>query len=139
MTEVQDPLVPVGDDAQLLADELACACGTLSEIMTMWRRARPFRPDLRPGRLTCLQDAARQLAADVSPVPSVTLARSMARRLSMLEEGVASAREMAAEPGIPQVGDDRLWESLLLALHSARTRLAVPMPDADRASRPAAG
>lgn len=137
MTEVQDPLVPVGDDARLLAGELARVSGSLSEIMTMWRRARPFRPDLRAGRLTCLQAAARQLAADVSPVPSATLARSMARRLWMLEEDAAAAREMAAEPGIPRVGDDRLWESLLLAVRSARTCLAVPIPDADRASRPA--
>jgi hypothetical protein len=40
MTEIRDRLSSCRD-AQVLLGELACVSGTLSEIMTMWRRAWP--------------------------------------------------------------------------------------------------
>ena len=41
MTEIQGLPVPGRHDARLLLEDLACVCGTLSEIMTTWRRAVP--------------------------------------------------------------------------------------------------
>jgi hypothetical protein len=38
MTEIQDSPVPGRDDIRLLLQDLACVSGTLSEIMTAWRR-----------------------------------------------------------------------------------------------------
>ena len=65
MTEIQDLPVP-RHDAKLLLEDLACVCGTLSEIMTAWRRAMPWRPELPLSSLTTLQDTTRQLAADIA-------------------------------------------------------------------------
>ena len=65
MTETQDPLMPRRDDVRLPVEDLACVSGTLSEIMTAWRRAWPGRPELQPGLLSQIQDTARQLAADI--------------------------------------------------------------------------
>ena len=39
MTQTREPLMPSRDDVQLLLWDLACVSGTLSEIMTAWRRA----------------------------------------------------------------------------------------------------
>jgi hypothetical protein len=136
MTEIRDPLPSCRDDAQFLLRELACVSGTLSEIMTMWRRARPFRPQLELGRLTRLQDAVRQLAAEIegaacaSPWPPPDLVRSLAERIPALEEDIAAARTLASGPCAPGVGDARLWESAVLALGRARTRLAALAPGA---------
>ena len=66
MTEIQGPPVACRHDARLLQEDLACICGTLSEIMTAWRRVMPWRPELPIGGLTALQDTARQLAADIA-------------------------------------------------------------------------
>ena len=60
MTEIQGPQVPRRPDAGLMLEDLACVCGTLSEIMTAWRRAMPWRPELPLSSLTTLQDTARQ-------------------------------------------------------------------------------
>jgi len=46
MTEIHDRPVPRRDEVQLLLEDLACVSGTLSEIMTAWRRAQPHRPGL---------------------------------------------------------------------------------------------
>jgi hypothetical protein len=42
--------------------DLGCVSGTLSEIATVWRRARPCRPDLPLGLPLQLQAATHQLA-----------------------------------------------------------------------------
>ncbi len=134
MTKIQDPLTPFRDDSRLLSWELACVSGTLSEIMTTWRRARPFRPDLQLSWLTRLQDAARRLAAETEAAADAGLrpppdqARFVARRFSALEEGIASARAVTCGPGVREVGDDRLWESLGHALRKARAQLTGLMP-----------
>jgi hypothetical protein len=59
MTEIQGPPDPCRHDARLLLEDLACVCGTLSEIMTAWRRAMAWRPELPIGSLTALQDTTR--------------------------------------------------------------------------------
>jgi hypothetical protein len=59
MTEIQDLPVP-RHDAKLPLEDLACVCGTLSEIMTTWRRAMPWRPELPLSSLTALQDTTRR-------------------------------------------------------------------------------
>src|SRR5690349_18035003 len=79
MTETLDPLPSPVEDAQFLLQELACVSGAVSEIMTMWRRARPFRPELEFGRLTRLQDAARRLGAEIRAAAGPP-GRSSARR-----------------------------------------------------------
>jgi hypothetical protein len=128
MTEIQGPPVPCRHDAGLLLEDLACMCGTLSEIMTAWRRVMPWRPELPIGGLTALQDTARQLAADIAaavgagrhPDPSV------AARFSMLKEAIAAARATTLAPGIAEIGDRGLWELLGAAIQRAETQPADP-------------
>jgi hypothetical protein len=128
MTEIQGPPVACRHDARLLQEDLACICGTLSEIMTAWRRVMPWRPELPIGGLTALQDTARQLAADIAaaggaarhPDPSV------ATRFSALKEAIAAARATTLAPGAAEIGDRGLWELLGAAMQRAETQLADP-------------
>ena len=102
MTEITDSPVPGRDDVRLLLEDLACVSGTLSEIMTAWRRAMPWQPELPVSTLTKLQDTTRQLAADIrasaglGQVPDPTL--SIAERISALREDAARAREATGGP-----------------------------------------
>ena len=133
MTRTQDPLTASRGDAQLLGD-LARISGTLSEITTAWRRAKPFRPELPLILPEQLHDMARQLVAgiralgDAGHVQSAGLALSTAGQFSALREGITSAQAMTCGPGVPKVGDDRLWESLQAPLQRAGTQLARPAP-----------
>lgn len=133
MTGTQDPLTASHDDARLLWD-LARISGTLSEITTAWRRAKPFRPELPLILPQQLHDMARQLAAgiralgDAGWVPSAELALSAAGQFSALREGITSAQAMTCGPGVPTVGDDRLRESLRGPVERAGTQLARPVP-----------
>jgi hypothetical protein len=128
MTETGSRPVPRRDDLQLLLEDLACACGALSEIMTTWRRAQPGRPELRPGRLVRLQDDARRLAADLEAAAPGDRARCAAGRLAALEEEAAAIRAATARPGCPGAGDRGLQELLAAALRRAQARLADGMP-----------
>lgn len=128
MTEIDDRPVPRRDDLQLLLDDLACVCGTLSEIMTAWRRAQSGRPELRPGRLVRLQDDARRLAADLEAAAPRDRARCAARRLAALEEEAAAIRAVTAGPWRPGAGDGGLWDLLAAALRRAQARLADGVP-----------
>ena len=128
MTSTHDPLTACYDDAQLLWD-LASISGTLSEITTVWRRAKRYRPELPlilPGQL---HDTASQLAADVraladaGPVQASDLALAVADRFSALQEGINSAQAITCGPSVPKVGDDRLWESLRGPLRRTGTQL----------------
>ena len=75
MTQMREPLMPrLGD--------LACVSGTLSEIMTVWRRAMPFPPGLRLRRLMQIQDTAPQLAADIGAAVSAGTGSSLDPALS---------------------------------------------------------
>jgi hypothetical protein len=131
MTEIHDRPVPRRDELQLLLEDLACVSGTLSEIMTAWRRAQPHRPGLQPGRLVRLQDAARQLAADIQAaagIPAVLLDPSTASRLTALEQDAAAVRALTAGPGGPGAGDGGLWDLIAAAVRRARARLAALGP-----------
>lgn len=103
----------------------------------MWRRARPFRPELQPGRLTRLQDAARHLAAEAEavagaiPCPPLELTQSVARHFTALEQGITATQVLTSRPGVHRVGDGKLWESLLLALHRAGTQLTAVIPETE--------
>jgi len=129
MTDTEASLVTVRDDVQLLVRNLDCACGVLSEIATVWRRALPYLPDLSPGIPARLQDAAHQLAADVEaladagPGQPPELALRAAGQLFTLKDDITSARAMTTGPGIPDLGDARLWESLSAALDRAGNQL----------------
>lgn len=133
MTQSQDPPVPGDRDARRLLEDLACVCGTLSEIMTAWRRAAPWRPGLPLHSLAALQETTRQLAADIAaahragqcPDP----ARSAAERFSALKEAIADARAATCAPGTGEAGDRRLWELLGAAMQRAERRLADLMLD----------
>jgi len=134
LTDTLDPPVSWHDGAPFLLADLAVICGTLSEITTVWRRARPYLPGLPLMLPVQLQDAARQLAADIralagdSPAQPPARALSAADQFGALRQSIASARAMTCGPGIPQVGDARLWESLSASLRRAGTQLTTLMP-----------
>jgi hypothetical protein len=128
MTEIQDPPVPRRHDAKLLLEDLACVCGTLSEIMTAWRRTMPWRPELPLSSLTTLQDTTRQLAADIAAAgrasPRLDPALSVAARFSVIKKAIADARATTSAPGTPEVGDRGLWELVGAAIWRAERHLA---------------
>jgi hypothetical protein len=134
MTSIQGPLASSDDDARLLLWDLARISGTLSEITTAWRRAKPCRPELPLILPEQLHDTARQLADDIraltdaGQVQPAELALSVAGQFSALREGIASAQAMTCGPGVPRVGDDSLWESLRAPLQRAGTQLTCPVP-----------
>jgi hypothetical protein len=129
MTDSRDPLMTARDDLQLLASDLACVSGTLSEIATAWRRAQQDQPGLPLGLPMRLGNATRQLAtavqalADAGPNQPPDLAFSVAEQLSALKDDIASAEALTCSPGIPPVGDAQLWEHLNAAVQRAGTRL----------------
>ena len=129
MTDTQATLMPAQDDVQLLVRDLDWVCGTLSEIATVWRRALAYLPDLPPSIPVRLQDAARQLTAGAQALAAAgpgqppDLALRAAGELFALRDDIASARAMTNGPGIPDLGDARLWESLSAALDRAGNQL----------------
>lgn len=129
MTDNCDPQMTAHDDLRLLVRDLACVSGTLPEIATAWRRAKQNRPELPLGLPIRLENAARQLAAAVRALASAgpdqppDLAVSVASQLSGLIEDIASADAMTRGPGVPDVGDARLWECIDAAMDRARKRL----------------
>jgi hypothetical protein len=131
MTEIQDLPVP-RHDAKLLLEDLACVCGTLSEIMTAWRRAMPWRPELPLSGLTALQDTTRQLAADIATAyragQRLDPALSVAKRFSVLKAAIADARATTCASGTAEAGDRGLWELLSAAMQRAETQLADLTP-----------
>ena len=82
MTQIREPLMPRRDDVQLMLWDLASVSGTLSEIMTVWRRAMPCSPELQLRRLMQIQDTARQLAADIGAAVSAGMGPSLDPALS---------------------------------------------------------
>jgi hypothetical protein len=129
VTEIHDRPAPRRDELRLLLEDLACVSGTLSEIMTVWRRVQPGRPELRLGRLVRLQAAARRLAADIEAAagggPALDPALSAAGRLAAFEEDAAGIRVATTGPGCPEAGDRGLWELLAAAIRRAQARLTV--------------
>src|SRR5689334_1582562 len=128
MTEMRDRPRPRRDDLQLLLEDLAGACGALSEIMTAWRRARPGRPELRADRLVRLQEDARQLAADPEAAGEGDWALRAAGRLAALEAETAAIRAVTIGPGRIEAGDRGLWDLLAAALRRAQARRPARPP-----------
>lgn len=128
MTESHDQPEPRRDERQLLLGDLACVGGTLSEIMTAWRRAQPGRPALQSGQLVRLQDDARQLAADLRAAADGGWAPCVAGQLAALAEEAAAARAVTGGPGCVEAGDRGLWDLLAAALRRAQARLADSTP-----------
>jgi hypothetical protein len=132
MPEIEYPPTPRRDSVRLLLEDLACISGTLSEIMTAWRRAAPGRPGLPLGALTRLQDSARRLAADIEaaagPGRRLDPASSVAERFSALREDIAGTRAVTRAPGASEVVDRGLWELVTAAVHRAETHLADLTP-----------
>ena len=98
MIDSHDPPRTVRRDLELLSHDLASVYGTLSEIATVWRRAREDWPEL-PLRLPLqLQDATRQLAVsaqalvDAGPGQPPEVAFWLARRLSALRNDISLAQ-----------------------------------------------
>jgi hypothetical protein len=142
-----------GPDFDGVAWDLATVSGALSEIATTWRRALPCRPDLPLDLPQRLADMARRLAADIrslaadgqepaSPSASgpltqsgpLSLAQSVAIRMSALSQGADYARAIASGGGAAVVCDEPLWEFLRPALH--RTSLTLTAGLAPALSRP---
>jgi len=131
MTDTHGPPAACRDDIQVLLGDLAIIAGTLSEIATVWRRAKPYLPGLPLILPVQLQDAARQLAAGIQAPAGGgpgERARSAADLFSELKQGLASARAMTCGPGLPRLGDGRLWESLLAPLQRAEAQLSGLRP-----------
>jgi hypothetical protein len=128
MTENRGRPVPRRDDRQLLLADLACVGGTLSEIMTAWRRAQPGRPELRPGRLVRLQGDARRLAADLEAATEGGGARFAAARLAALAAEAAAVQAVTCGPGCAEAGDRGLWELLAAAIRRAQARRPALRP-----------
>jgi hypothetical protein len=129
MTDICDSLMTSHDDVELLLRDLARVSGTLSEIATVWRRARPYLPDLPLTLPLQLQDSARQLAAaiqartDAGSLQPADVVLSLPEQLCALKENITCARTMTCGPGIPQIGDRRLWQSIDTALMRALATL----------------
>jgi hypothetical protein len=125
------PMMTVRDDTQLLAWDLACASGALSEIATTWRRGWQEMPRLPLGLPVRLQDTARRLAADARSLAGTGPGRApgqevlLAGRLAALSADAAAARAVTCGPGSPGIGDALLWESLTAALRRAAARVRV--------------
>jgi hypothetical protein len=143
MTATQDTPTTRHDEAQLLLRDLARVSGMLSEIATVWRRAKPYLPGLPLILPLQLQETARQLDADIQALAGEGTcqfpgpAQSAEHRFSVLKQGTACARAMTSGPGLPELGDGRLWESLSISLHRAEAELADLMltPPARSGSR----
>jgi hypothetical protein len=129
MTEIHDLPASRRDELRLLLEDLACVSGTLSEIMTVWRRVQPGRPELRPARLVRLQDAVRQLTADIEAAAgggqALDPALSAAGRLAAFEDDATGIRAATTGPGCPEAGDRGLWELLAAAVRRAQARLTA--------------
>ena len=129
MTESSDPPISVHGDFQLMARDLARMSGALSEIATVWRRARQCRPDLPLALPMQLEAATHQLAriaddlASAGPGQRPDLALLMTEQMSALERDLAVAEAMTCGAGIPPVGDAGLWERLGAAMHQARAHV----------------
>ncbi len=127
MTGIEELPARRPDGARLVLDDLALICGTLSEISTAWRRAKPYLPGLPLSLPAQLQDAARQLASDIQRLaeadPPRPLPLSATGRFCALKQGIASAQAMTRGPGIPEVGDGKLWETLAAPLHRVEADL----------------
>ena len=135
MTGNQDSLASSRDDARLLLWDLARIAGTLSEIATVWRRARPYLPELPAIVPEQLADAARHLASVIESLAEAGLlkpyaqAASLVEQSSALQQGIASARAMTSGDGVPDLGDARLWESLGGAVRRAASRITELVPE----------
>lgn len=134
MTEIQEPLTTSRDGAQLLLSDLACISGTLGEIATVWRRARPYLPELPAVVPEQLAGAARQLASDIQSLAVADRLKPHAQAVSVVEQflalrqGIASAQAMTCGDGVPDLGDARLWESLSGALRRAGRQIIELAP-----------
>jgi len=128
MTENHDGPVPRRDDRQLLLEDLASVGGTLSEIMTAWRRAQPDRPELRSGQLVRLQDDARKLAADLKTAAEGDRASWAAGRLAALAEAAAAVRAVTCAPRRAEAGDRGLRKLLAAAVRRAQARRPALAP-----------
>jgi hypothetical protein len=135
MTEHQDSLASSRDDLQLLLSDLASISGTLSEIATVWRRARPYLPELPALVPEQLADATRQLASDIQSLADAghprpqTQAVSVAEQSSALQQGIASAQAMTRGDGVPDIGDAGLWELLRGPLRRVGRQVTELVPE----------
>jgi hypothetical protein len=128
MSDAPDPLTSLRGDLRLLARDLGCISAALTEIATVWRRARHCRPGLPLSLPLRLETAARQLTgiaddlAWAGPSRRPPLAFQLAEQMSALERDAAAAEAMTCGADIPPVGDAGLWAYLGAALQQARAR-----------------
>lgn len=113
-------------ERQALIRALARVHGSLAEIGTVWRRAARQRPDLPLARPARLADSVRELMATVACDPA-----AVPDRLAALERDLAAAAALTCGPGIPPVGDARLWayagEGLVQARELAFALARLPL------------
>jgi len=135
MTGDQDSLASSRNDVRLLLWDLTCIAGTLSEIATVWRRARPYLPELPALVPEQPADAARHLASVIESLAEAGLlkpyaqAASLVEQSSALQQGIASAQAMTSGDGVPDLGDARLWELLRGPVRRAARQITELAPE----------
>jgi hypothetical protein len=114
------------DHLHLLIHALTSMPGALSEVATVWRRARPSRTDLPLTLPLRLESSVRQLmkvtevlrCSDPAQWPDAIL--KIGEGIAALQGDFAAASAMTCGPGITPVGDAGLWGYLSAAVSQAR-------------------
>jgi hypothetical protein len=115
MTDSYDPLLAVRGGLQLLNCDLACVCGALGEVATVWRRVHEFRPELLLSLPVQLEDATHRLATSAEMLVDAGFGQppdlpfSIAGQVAALRRDISEAAAMTREAGIHQRGDAGLW------------------------------
>ena len=114
MTNSHAALRPAPGDVDQLArgltQDLAVVSGLVSEIATCWRRAQAAVRQFPADRPVRLQDAVRQIGADIrslaegNPEQRAGLALSVAGRFTLLAADIAAAQSMTQVAGVPRPG-----------------------------------
>jgi hypothetical protein len=126
MSDEPRTLTQTPDHLHLLVHALTSMPGALSEVATVWRRARQGRTDLPLALPLQLESSVRQLMkvteilrwSDPTQWPGTIM--KIRADIAALNRDLASASAMTCGPGIPPVGDAGLWGYLGAALNQAR-------------------
>jgi hypothetical protein len=126
MTDEPETLTRTPDHLHLLIHDLTSMPGALSEVATVWRRARQSRTDLPLTLPLRLERSVRQLmevtevlrCSDPAQRPDAML--KIGEGIAALQRDFAAASAMTCGPGITPVGDAGLWGYLSAAVNQAR-------------------
>jgi hypothetical protein len=126
MTDEPETRTRAPDHLHLLTHDLTSMPGALSEVATVWRRARQSRTDLPLTLPLRLESSVRQLmevtevlrCSDPAQWPDAML--KIGEGIAALQRDFAAASAMTCGPGLTPVGDAGLWAYLSAAVNRAR-------------------